>query len=182
MQKKHTSRLVHHSFDSRTRSNPSIAPKQGDLIVSNWTSYVELVYLAFRFNPVFALPIHEPPQPSDQSSQSVTGRQTGTGSSNINLPSISAVPASPLLGYLPVGLFDLIRFTGLTPAQYPSTQAGQLMTLERLCQQAPGPVVMFPEGCTTNGRGLLRFGKDLFGPEGWEVPVRKRSVWVCLFK
>ena len=116
----------------------------------------------------------------------MTGRHTGTGSANIDLPSVSAVPQSPLLGYMPVGLATMVRSTGQTPATtYDTWRSGKdtkLYSLNELCDQAPGPVVLFPEGTTTNGRGLLRLSKGLFGPDGWQVPVRQRSVWVCWFK
>jgi hypothetical protein len=139
-----------------------------------------------RFNPTFALPIHTPPAVDPSRSASVTGRQTGTGSSNIDLPSISSVPSSPLLGYLPVSLFTILNLTGHTPAHFYSSQyegkGVKLYTLEELCDRAPGAVVLFPEGTTTNGRGLLRSSEGLFGSQGWEVPVRKRAVWVCWFK
>ncbi|GAA5853578.1 hypothetical protein JCM8547_002511 [Rhodosporidiobolus lusitaniae] len=41
------------------RSPPQIAfdPKKGDLIVANSSSYIDLLYLAFRYNPTFLLPI-----------------------------------------------------------------------------------------------------------------------------
>ena len=139
-----------------------------------------------RFNPTFALPIHAPPAVDPSRSASVTGRQTGTGSSNIDLPSISSVPSSPLLGYLPVGLITMLNMTGHTPAHFHSSQYEgkdvKLYALEELCDRAPGAVVLFPEGTTTNGRGLLRSSEGLFGTQGWEVPVRKRAVWVCWFK
>jgi hypothetical protein len=30
------------------KSNPAIRPVKGDLIVANWTSYIDIIYLAFR--------------------------------------------------------------------------------------------------------------------------------------
>jgi len=80
----------------------------------------------------------------------------------------------------------MLNLTGHTPAHFYSSQyegkGVKLYTLEELCDRAPGPVVLFPEGTTTNGRGLLRSSEGLFGAHGWEVPVRKRAVWVCWFK
>jgi hypothetical protein len=139
-----------------------------------------------RFNPTFVLPIHAPPALDPSQSTSLTGRQTGTGSSNIDLPSISAVPSSPLLGYMRIGLLSMINLTGHTPAYTFTTRFSgkdvKLYSLQDLCDEAPGPVILFPEGTTTNGRGLLRPSEGLFGSGGWEVPVRQRAVWVCWFK
>ncbi|GAA5985909.1 hypothetical protein JCM11641_004825 [Rhodosporidiobolus odoratus] len=41
------------------RSPPQVpfAPQKGDLIVANSSSYVDLFYLAFRYNPTFVLPV-----------------------------------------------------------------------------------------------------------------------------
>lgn len=87
---------------------------------------------------------------------------------------------------MPVGLLSMINLTGHTPAHTFATRFSgkdiKLYSLKELCDKAPGPVVLFPEGTTTNGRGLLRSSEGLFGTEGWEVPVRQRAVWVCWFK
>jgi hypothetical protein len=32
----------------RMKSNPAIRPVKGDLVVANWTSYIDIIYLAFR--------------------------------------------------------------------------------------------------------------------------------------
>ncbi|BGP44903.1 hypothetical protein JCM10450v2_000718 [Rhodotorula kratochvilovae] len=44
------------------RSPPAVPfdPRKGDLIVANSSSYVDLLYLAFRFNATFVLPIASP--------------------------------------------------------------------------------------------------------------------------
>ncbi|BGP12966.1 hypothetical protein JCM10213_006605 [Rhodosporidiobolus nylandii] len=44
------------------RSPPQVpfAPQKGDLIVPNSSSWVDLLYLAFRFNPTFVLPVLSP--------------------------------------------------------------------------------------------------------------------------
>jgi len=33
---------------ANARTNSAINPKQGDLIVANWTSYVDLIWLTFK--------------------------------------------------------------------------------------------------------------------------------------
>ncbi|GAA6035360.1 hypothetical protein JCM8097_008832 [Rhodosporidiobolus ruineniae] len=48
------------------RSPPQVpfAPKKGDLVVANSSSYLDLLYLAFRFNPTFLLPVTSPSSPN----------------------------------------------------------------------------------------------------------------------
>ncbi|GAA6047870.1 hypothetical protein JCM3770_004683 [Rhodotorula araucariae] len=52
------------------RSPPTVpfSPRKGDLIVANSSSYVDLLYLTFRFNPTFVLPVTSP-----TSSSKITG-------------------------------------------------------------------------------------------------------------
>jgi hypothetical protein len=38
----------------------SSAAVSGTIIVSALTSYLDVLYLAFRFSPVFAFPVHDP--------------------------------------------------------------------------------------------------------------------------
>ncbi|KAK4058185.1 hypothetical protein OIO90_000924 [Microbotryomycetes sp. JL221] len=40
----------------RSPPNVAFAPQQGDVIVANSSSYIDVLYLAFRYNPTFLLP------------------------------------------------------------------------------------------------------------------------------
>jgi hypothetical protein len=190
---------------ANARTNSTINPKQGDLIVANWTSYVDLIWLAFkwvlfgsslslirdhtvhvapsrhRFNPVFLLPVYAPVMPSiAPDGQTTPGRSTGTGSASLSLPPTSSAPRSPLLGYSSVSLLTLVTYTGHTPSIYKARAESRLITLDQARKAAAGPVCILPEATTSNGRGLLRFGEGFGG--GVEVPVRGWKVWVCYFK
>ncbi|KAI8063401.1 uncharacterized protein B0P05DRAFT_555745 [Gilbertella persicaria] len=93
----------------------------GDVIIANWTSYVDILYLAYRFNPVFT--------------------QIYTDTNKVRM----------------ISLWEAIQLTHTSPA----SSGHGLYTLEELANKAKqhkwGPVVVFPEGTTTNGRALLKF-------------------------
>ncbi|KAF9482493.1 hypothetical protein BDN70DRAFT_875059 [Pholiota conissans] len=148
-------------------------PKAGDIIVSNWASWIETVWLAIQYNPVFVIPTPEslPISPSKASTPitHTPGRRTGTGSANIQAASRTSVKRIPIAGFRPVSLFSLINFTGRVPA--PNSQTS---TLEEIRRNASGPVVVFPECTTSNGRGLLRFA-EVFRQN---VPVNGYQVFV----
>jgi hypothetical protein len=173
------------------------SPQAGDIIVSNWVSWIELLWLAFRcvcqcwslatslrrifcsFDPIFVLPITESlPTISitPQSSIPVThtpGRRTGTGSANVQSPRRATTPRVYIIGYREVSLLSIIRSTGQVPPFGPARDY-PARTLEDIRKQADRPVVVFPECTTSNGRGLLRFA-DAFGEK---VPVKNYQVFV----
>ncbi|KAJ9092427.1 hypothetical protein QFC21_006809 [Naganishia friedmannii] len=139
-----------------------------------------------RFNSTFLLPIHEP-LPSTSSG---LGSGSATPTSATNLPSISQSPQATFLGYTPVSLLTLLRHTGCTPTAFHllvTTPAGAVNpqkvfpSLESVRNLVPGPVVVFPEGTTSNGRALLRFAEGVLG-DVKSVPVRGFNVWVLFFK
>ncbi|WVR06750.1 hypothetical protein IAU60_003785 [Kwoniella sp. DSM 27419] len=130
----------------------SVAPRKGDLILTNWTGYVDVLYLAFRHNPTFLLPVF-----SDQTAQSAakTGRHTGTGSASIT----TSVPEPPLLGYMPYSLSAMLTRTGSLPDRFSVAPKGLYKTLKEARRKEGRPVVLFPEATTGNGRALLRFAE-----------------------
>jgi len=158
--------------------NESWRPCAGDIIVSNWTSWVDVLWLSIRFNPIFVLPISEAVPKHLASSRSSTpikqkpGRRTGTGSANIQSPSTATVPRIPILGFQVVSLFKMITLVGQVPPFDISPKKG---TLEEIRRTASRPIVVFPECTTSNGRGLLRFA-DVFHQD---VPVKKYQVFVA---
>ncbi|EPT02744.1 hypothetical protein FOMPIDRAFT_1059030 [Fomitopsis schrenkii] len=157
------------------------SPGAGDIIVCNWASTVEILWLAFRLNPIFVLPAYsasEFPEPSARASTPVArtpGRRTGTGSAAISSPAARAPTARvPIAGFRHVSLFGILRATGHVPeAVHPDSQG--VKSLEEIRSNADRPVVVFPECTTSNGRGLLRFA-ELF--KGVSVPVTKFKVYV----
>ncbi|KAG2228661.1 hypothetical protein INT48_005239, partial [Thamnidium elegans] len=97
--------------------------KSGDVIVSNWTSYIDIIYLASKYNPVFT--------------------QIYIDSDKVKL----------------VSLWEAIRLAGRIPESTPLTD--QVYSVKELSLKAKecgwGPIVVFAEGATTNGRALLKF-------------------------
>ncbi|KAF9534819.1 hypothetical protein CPB83DRAFT_842996 [Crepidotus variabilis] len=152
-------------------------PRPGDIIVSNWSSWVEAIWLALRYNPVFVLPVpvshSESPVPGTASTPIThkPGRRTDTGSANVQLPSRASLSRVQFRGFQKVSLLKLISLTGHAP---PFDVSGSCMSLEEIQQNAGGPIVVFPECTTSNGRGLLRFA-SVFRKN---VPVKKYQVFI----
>ncbi|KAF7355227.1 hypothetical protein MSAN_01438600 [Mycena sanguinolenta] len=133
-------------------------PRAGDVIVSNWVSWVEILWLAFRFNPIFVLPVTENSPspdvpPTSEAISHTPGRRTGTGSANITATSRGVTARAPILGF---------RQGRLTKASRTSVNS------------LTGPSSSSPECTSSNGRALLRFA-DVFQQK---VPVRGYNVFV----
>lgn len=165
--------------DSRGTGSPeSWNPTAGDIIVSNWASWIELLWLAFRWNPLFLLPVVEelPVEESRPATPQITpGRRTGTGSAAISTPAgnSSSRARTPIVGFKPVSLLPMIHHTGSGPLT--RKEAGDVRSLEDIRSKANRPVVVFPECTTSNGRALLRFADILTDVQ---VPVRKFRVFI----
>ncbi|KAI0638280.1 hypothetical protein C8Q77DRAFT_1242705 [Trametes polyzona] len=154
-------------------------PRAGDLIVSNWASWIEVLWLAFRFNPIFVLPVCETLElpaalpPTSSPISRTPGRRTGTGSAAISSPSTRApIPRIPVLGFRRVSLLSIIASTGRLPL---TAADAKPENLEAIRSKADRPVVVFPECTTSNGRALLRFG-EVFGQV--KLPVTRYKVFV----
>ncbi|GAA5837643.1 hypothetical protein JCM5353_007446 [Sporobolomyces roseus] len=107
------------------RSPPTVPfePKKGDLIISNSSSYVDLLYLSFRHNVTFLQPLLD-------ANQSIS-----------TFKRISLIRAVWTNGRFPIS----------------EKLVGKGETLEEAIKNARGPVVVFPEGTTSNNRALLKF-------------------------
>ncbi|KAH9938565.1 uncharacterized protein B0H18DRAFT_1091228 [Fomitopsis serialis] len=148
------------------------SPGAGDIIVSNWASTIEILWLAFR---VFRFDFPEPSARVSSPVARTPGRRTGTGSAAISSPAARApTPRVPIAGFKQVSLFGILRATGHVPD---ATQPGSpgIKSLEEIRSNSDRPVVVFPECATSNGRGLLRFA-EIF--KGVSVPVTKFKVFV----
>ncbi|KAG0185301.1 hypothetical protein DFQ28_009568 [Apophysomyces sp. BC1034] len=116
----------------KSRGSSSAANKHdstiqaGDVIVANWTSYIDILYLAYRFRPVFT----------------------------------QVYPATKQLR--PISTWEAIRLCTCVPSLTPENiPKDQLYSVKELAQVAKSrycrPVVVLPEGTTSNGRALLQF-------------------------
>ncbi|KAI9574570.1 hypothetical protein HD554DRAFT_2231149 [Boletus coccyginus] len=158
-------------------SDANWSPKAGDIIVSNWSSWIDILWLSYRFNPIFVLPVVDETKPPISAIPGETisyrpGRSTGTGSAAMSAPTRATSPHIPILGFRRVSLLSMVRATGNTPQ---SPFSGSYTSLEDIRKSAERPVVVFPECTTSNGRGLLRFARVF---EGYSVPVKKCNVFV----
>ncbi|KAG9302321.1 hypothetical protein G9A89_008813 [Geosiphon pyriformis] len=123
-------------------SSASLQLNSGDLIVSNWTSYVDLLYLAFRYDPVFT----------------------------------QLYPTTNTLR--PISLWTAIKLTGSYPDMEPPSDL-TTYSLTQLVSFAKsngwGPIVLFPEATTSNGRALLKFS-DVF--KEFSPPVQNVKILI----
>ncbi|KIJ20163.1 hypothetical protein PAXINDRAFT_160791 [Paxillus involutus ATCC 200175] len=158
------------------------SPKAGDVIVSNWSSWIDILWLSYRFNPVFVLPLVDEPMPLVHSPNDSTpishrpGRVASRGSAAISIPTPTISPRQAIRGFCQVSLLSMVWATGRTPQ---STSSGSFSTLEDIRNSAERPVVVLPECTTSNGRGLLRFAHVF---EGINVPTKGYNVFVMCIR
>ncbi|CAG8436913.1 10110_t:CDS:2 [Scutellospora calospora] len=116
--------------------------KRGDVIICNWTSYVEVLYLAFRFDPIFT----------------------------------QIYPSTNTLR--PISLWTALKLAGSYPEVAPPSSV-KTYSLQELVNDATinnwGPIIIFPEGTTSNGRALLKF-VPIF--KGLSLPIKDFSIHV----
>ncbi|KAA1466211.1 hypothetical protein DENSPDRAFT_830977 [Dentipellis sp. KUC8613] len=169
----------------RNASKPqSWKPKAGDIIVANWSSWIELLWLAFRFNPVFVLPVSEPAPPASSTVDSTPisrtpGRRTGTGSAALSTPTRTATKHRPIVGFCKASLLKAVTFTGQAPLSALDVDSSSYSSLEDIRRSVGRPIVIFPECTTTNNRGILKFA-DVF--KGIKVPVKDFQVFIACFR
>ncbi|KLT43760.1 hypothetical protein CC85DRAFT_316537 [Cutaneotrichosporon oleaginosum] len=144
-------------------------PRRGDLILANWTSWVDVLVLAYLHNPVFLLPVFTGPAPLPEPS---FGRATGTGSANILAP---AGPPPPCAGYVAVSPLALMARAGTLPPLVDEVDPARVYpTLAAARRAIAAPTVLLPEGTTSNGRAVLRFGEGVLAEDVSQGGV----VWI----
>ncbi|GAA5897552.1 hypothetical protein JCM8208_003302 [Rhodotorula glutinis] len=111
------------------RSPPSVPfdPRKGDVVIANSSSPLDLLYLAFRYNATFLLPV---------------AASSTTSSSN------------KVAGWRRVTLLSAILASGQLPQLGAAAES-----LDEAVKKAVGPVVVFPEGTTSNNRALLKLAE-----------------------
>lgn len=98
------------------------APAAGDIIVSNWSSYVDVLYFVFRYDPVLT--------------------QSFSTTNTLRV----------------VSLWQALMISGAEPVLSPPSGV-KTYTMDQLVQKygSAGPILVFPEGTTSNNRCILRF-------------------------
>ena len=175
------------SLRGRGRANQSqntatFAPKKGDVILCNWSSWIDILVLTIKFNPVFIRPVVKPnandlTSNDDKSSSNANNRRKGAAArgqqhAQMKVESPKATSGSSnasqisgeerLLGWNEISFPLMMLESGLCP---PTRSTGSKLSLEDVIKKAEGPVVVFPELVTSNNRGLLRFESIL--PHSW---------------
>ncbi|KAJ3776589.1 hypothetical protein FB446DRAFT_817321 [Lentinula raphanica] len=162
------------------QTTDSWTPRAGDVIISNWASWIELLWLSYRFDPLFLLPI---PESDVQEAPSVTSSPIsstpGRRSARSSMPEVTSTSRKPssqveIIGFSPVSLFTMLRETGSAPP-YASATKHTPQSLEEIRKTSNRPIVVFPECTTSNGRGLLRFA-SLFKQHS--LPVKGWNVFI----
>ncbi|KAI9490637.1 hypothetical protein BDB00DRAFT_875101 [Zychaea mexicana] len=109
--------------NTSNNANQTGSVKSGDIIVANWTSYIDVIYLAYAYGPVFT----------------------------------QVYPQGQVRR---ISFWKALRLCTKMPASM-QEETGPVCSVRDLAQQAKangwGPVVVFPEGTTSNGRALLKF-------------------------
>lgn len=154
------------------------SPRRGDLIITNYTSYIDTLYLAYRYNPTFLLPVFAPLEQAPLSETTRTGRHTGTGSANIATAPV-AQPA--FLGYLPITLLALLGRTGDLPPTFDVIPTSAYKTLKAARRAEKRPVVLLAEGTTSNGRAVLKLPEGVLD-EGDIGGDDEGIVWLKFFR
>ncbi|KAK2466139.1 hypothetical protein APHAL10511_001781 [Amanita phalloides] len=143
-------------------------PCAGDIIISNWVSWIELVWLAIRLNPIFVLPVSEQ-SPETNNPSMISSRHRGARqTAGTNAPA-SRIPINV---FQKLSLLSIISRTARVPFR-PVSWANP-SSLDDIRKRADRPIVVFPECTTSNGRGLLRFSA-LFHQN---VPVKGYQVFI----
>ncbi|KAF8631614.1 hypothetical protein AX15_002360 [Amanita polypyramis BW_CC] len=162
---------VEHISGKRRRGNDPEAwnPRAGDIIISNWVSWIELVWLAIKFNPIFVLPIPERVASIATSSPAAltSNRQKGPTTLTATDAQNSQIP---IVAFRELSLLSVISMTGHIPLRSGSPTT----SLNDLRKVAERPIVVLPECTTSNGRGLLRFSNLFYQ----NTPVKRYQVFV----
>ncbi|CAO1618263.1 unnamed protein product [Sympodiomycopsis kandeliae] len=153
----------------------SFQPKKGDLIFSNFSSWLDIIYAAIHFNPVFVLPVVAPGKSSGNTTATngakpSPARRRNAGASvvtdmNARSTSTSTNDEKRFLGFEKVSLWRAVAHAGRTPLVYGQDVHGY-QDLSDLVKDTPGPLMVFPELVTSNNRGLLKMA-PIF-PPSWK--------------
>ncbi|THH11504.1 hypothetical protein EW145_g637 [Phellinidium pouzarii] len=159
-------------------------PKAGDVIISNWISWLEIAWVALRYNALFVLPVTAPVEntssPGPSSPGVTSGRKIGLGVAAVTVHSREHTPTkrADILGFTEISLMRMIMICGCVPP-YGLARAGMSpLSFSEVITRAKKtgrPIALYPECTTSNGRGLLRFSNLL---KNIPVPVKNFNVFI----
>eukprot|EP01132_Coremiostelium_polycephalum_P010042 gene10042-12311_t len=122
--------------------------KLNSIVICNHTSYIDIIYLCYRFSPTFAVP------PTMDQSSNTTDR----------LCRMSLTEA----------LFNALFSPEKKYDSKESVDSAKLV--EEICVQSwNGPLVVLPEGTTSNGMGLLQM-PEFLNASGFKVAAKSTSI------
>lgn len=141
---------AHTNRTCNSRSPPKVPfdPKKGDIIVTNSSSYIDLLFLVFRCATLSLVSRHKVR----------TGLNCASGrrryNATLTLP-VTSGPASAatahIIGWRRVSLLRALFASGTLPQQATTAES-----LNQLVASADGPVVIFPEVRSPSSRRRLR--------------------------
>lgn len=153
-----------------------VQPQAGDLIVSNWSSWIDVLILMAWCAPQFVVPVVAPYSSTARGEVSATTSAASlgagpTGSSARRAaaakrePSQAPTETTGVLGWRVVSGWDVLRSTGHAPSSLAPLGAGRMFPDAVAAAESLGkaevaaaqrtPVVLFPELVTSNNRALL---------------------------
>mmetsp|Transcript_12345 Transcript_12345/g.18718 ORF Transcript_12345/g.18718 Transcript_12345/m.18718 type:complete len:402 (+) Transcript_12345:67-1272(+) len=133
-----TSRVVGVRSDSKSAPPPLSHIMPGDLVISNITSVLEILFYESICSPLYVFPVRLTPSSSHE-------------------PSLYHCPA--------VGFFSALRISMSPSISQSQTSDVKRQTLTAVLQQAKSAgrcVIIFPEGVRSNGSGVLKFPEEIF--------------------
>lgn len=145
---------------SASRANP-FEPKRGDIILSNFSSWLDVLITAMKFNPVFVLPVVAPSSAAPAAASSSQAkpspaRRRNAGASVVtetNAKQAQATPAADqtrekrFLGFREVSLWQALASAGKMPLIH-GKDVGSYGDLANIAKEAAGPIMVFPEVST----------------------------------
>ncbi|PWN95059.1 hypothetical protein FA09DRAFT_332468 [Tilletiopsis washingtonensis] len=139
----------------RNAPAPSAPPRVGDLIVSNHSSYIDVLLLS-RACPSYLLPVLSPsaPPPSAAAARGAA-RKRGPGAYMPETLREKVSGEARLVGWKAVGLVTALMQVARPPLEGDASDA-DVKPFDKALQEANAPCVVFPELVTSNNRALLR--------------------------
>lgn len=142
---------------SANRANP-FEPKRGDIVLSNFSSWLDILIAVIKFNPVFLLPVVAPSSAtpaalSSSQAKPSPARRRNAGASVVTETNAKQAQASPaadqtrekrFLGFQEASLWQALTSAGRTPLIH-GKDTSSFKDLATIAKEAAGPIMVFPE-------------------------------------